>query len=168
MMEKRILDPRSMGSVRLGRLIIGVLGVGFFGAYLSMALEMPASAIGNPGPGLWPTMVGITGIGMSIILALEALFLADSASGDIEFPRGKVLAKVAGLLGLSLVYIATVPIVGQLIGSFIFFTLIIKLLGNVRIIKAILLAAVSSGLIFFFFTSVLGLRLPMGVFGIGG
>ena len=168
MSGKRIFDPRSVGSVRLGRMIIGVLGVGFFGAYLSMALEMPASAIGNPGPGLWPTMVGITGIGMSIILALEAIFLADSASGDIEFPRGKILIKVAGLLGLSLIYIAVVPILGQLLGSFIFFALIIKMLGDVGILKSILLAAVSSGTIFYFFAVVLGLRLPMGILGIGG
>tara|TARA_B110000259_G_C14021085_1_gene403081 strand:- start:342 stop:845 length:504 start_codon:yes stop_codon:yes gene_type:complete len=159
---------KSIGTVRLGRFILGLIGIGFFGAYLTMALEMPVGGVGNPGPGLWPTIVGITGLAMSGLLALEALFLASSASGNIELPRGPLLFKVAGLLGFALLYIMAIPVLGQLVGSFLFFVSIIRLMNEVGWIKSLLLGALASGVIHFSFAVLLGLRLPVGVFGIGG
>lgn len=168
MTEKKGVDLKQLGSIRLGRFVIGLVGIGFFGIYLAIAFEMPAGGIGNPGPGLWPTIVGITGVAMSAMLSIEALILPDSASGNMELPRGKTLFKVGGLLGLSLLYIIIVPIVGQLVGSFLFFVSIIRMIGDVGWIKSVIYGAVASGAIFYFFAVLLGLRLPAGILGIGG
>ena len=156
-----------MGTVRLGRFVMGILGVGFFAGYLAIALEMPAGGVGNPGPGLWPTIVGITGLAMSAMLSVEAIVLPDSASGNIDFPRGKKLFQVSSMLGLTAVYIFAVPILGQLLGSFIFFALVIKLLSQNNWLKIVLYAALASGLIYYCFAILLGLRLPAGFLGFG-
>lgn len=157
-----------MGTIRIGRFVIGLVGIAFFAGYLAIALEMPAGGIGNPGPGLWPTIVGITGVTMAAMLALEALLMGESASGNLEMPRGAKLFQVLGMLGLAAAYIVVVPILGQLAGSFIFFALVIRLVGvNVSWIRAVIYSAIAAGAIYYFFGVLLGLRLPAGILGLG-
>jgi putative tricarboxylic transport membrane protein len=161
------LNFKAMGTRRVGRAVAGLIGFVVFAGYLQIALEMPAGSTGNPGPGLWPTMVGYFGIAMSIMLVLEALFMANSTEGNIEFPRKEVLRRVALFLGLSLVYILIVPTAGQLVGSAVFFTLIIKLLSTKNWLISLLYGVLSAVVIWAFFTQALGLRLPAGLLGIG-
>jgi putative tricarboxylic transport membrane protein len=161
------LRLKAMGTRRTGRAIAGLIGLVGFVGYLQMALDMPSGSTGNPGPGLWPTMVGYFGVAMSIMLVLEALLMANSTEGNIEFPRQEVLRRVLGFLGLSLAYILVVPVLGQLVASTLFFTVIIKLLSKKNWLIALFFGALSAVLIWAFFTQALSLRLPAGVLGIG-
>jgi putative tricarboxylic transport membrane protein len=157
-----------VGTRRIGRVVAGLIGFVGFAGYLQIALEMPLGGTGNPGPGLWPTMVGYVGIAMSLMLVLEAVFMANSTDGNIEFPRQKVLLQVSMFLGLSLVYIIVVPILGQLVTSALFFTAVIKLLSKRNILLSLLIGVVSAVVVWFMFVQLLSLRLPSGIFNIGG
>lgn len=158
---------KAMGTRRTGRAVAGLVGFVFFAGYLQLALEMPLGSQGNPGPGLWPSMVGYFGVAMSVWLVLEALLMANSSEGNIEFPRKEELRRVLSFSGLGLVYILVVPTLGQLIASSLFFAVVIKMLSNKNVFISFLYGALSGFLIWAFFTQALSLRLPAGFLGIG-
>lgn len=158
-------SSREMGTVRIGRAVAGGIGVLFFGAYLNLALQMPQGSPGSPGPGSFPVVVGITAIGISLLLILEALFSPKSASGDMGFPRSKMLVRVLSFVGMSVGYIVLIPFLGQWIGSVVFITLAVKMLSTLPWWKSALIGVLSGVLISAFFIEVLGLMLPTGPLG---
>lgn len=153
---------KNMGTVRIGRVVAGILGIVFFGTYLNLAMDMPQGSPQNPGPGAFPVLIGYVAIAISILLIFEALLSPSSATGNIEFPRKVILWKVVVFVAMSIAYIAFLPTVGQWIGSVIFLSLGVKILGKVAWWKAGLIGLVSGLAVSAFFIYLLDLRLPTG------
>src|SRR4051812_9796566 len=83
-----MLNTLSMlGQKRLARTASGVLGVLVSTAYTFEAFRIPLGRTAEPGPGMFPRVVGIAGIVISLIVILEAL-LTDPVSGAVELPEG--------------------------------------------------------------------------------
>ncbi len=153
---------KNMGTVRIGRIVAGILGILFFGTYLNLAMDMPQGSPQNPGPGAFPVLIGYVAIAISVLLIFEALLSPSSASGNIGFPKKVILWKVVVFVAMSIAYIAFLPTVGQWIGSVIFLSLVVKILGKVAWWKAGLIGLVSGLAVSAFFIYLLDLRLPTG------
>lgn len=154
---------KSMGTVRIGRVVGGALGILFFGTYLNLALDMPQGSPQNPGPGAFPVLIGYVALAISVLLIFEALLSPTSASGNIEFPRKIILGKVVLFVALSITYIIALPTVGQWVGSVVFLTLVVKILGRLAWWKAGLIGLVAGVSVSAVFIYLLNLRLPTGI-----
>lgn len=150
-------DPK-----RLGQLIFGGIFLLAFVGYFLMALDMPPGKLDSPGPGMYPTWVGLAGIIISVIVVLESL-LNKGESGEIGFPRGTDL-KVALIFGGTLVgYILVLPYLGMMASSILYAVTFIKLGSQTSWPRSIIIGGLMGAVLTLFFSTVLGLPLPRGV-----
>lgn len=149
-------DPK-----RLGRLIFGGLFLAIFVGYYMAASELSEGTLQSPGPGMFPTWVGIAGIAVSVIVLVEGI-LGRSESGEIGFPRGKYLKDVLIFVAFLIGYVALLPFLGQYIASVLFAVGFIWAVASIAWWKAILIGAAMAVIVTYFFSGVLGLNLPSG------
>lgn len=149
-------DPKRIGQI----VFAGIFLLLFIGYFLE-ALDMPSGDMASPGPGLFPTWIGVAGIGISLWVIGEAL-LGKGESGAIGFPRGDDL-KVAGVfMGTLIGYILVLPYLGMIVSSALYAITFIKFGSHTSWIRSILVGGIMGVVLTLFFTSVLGLTLPRG------
>lgn len=150
-------DPK-----RLGQLIFGGIFLLAFVGYYLMARDMPAGTLESPGPGMFPTWVGLGGIVISAIVIVEAL-LNKGESGEIGFPRGYDL-KVALIFMATLVgYILVLPYLGMLASSILYAITFLRFGSTTSWPRSIVVGGLIGAVLTIFFSTVLGLPLPRGV-----
>ena len=150
-------DPK-----RLGQLIFGGLFLLAFIGYYSMARNMPPGTLESPGPGMFPTWVGLAGIIISIIVIGEAL-MNKGESGEIGFPKGRDL-KVAIIFTATLVgYILVLPYLGMMASSMLYAITFLKFGSTTSWPRSIIVGGLMGAALTLFFSTVLGLPLPRGI-----
>ena len=150
-------DPK-----RLGQLIFGGIFLLAFIGYYSMATGMPPGNLESPGPGMFPTWVGIGGILISLIVIAESL-LNKGESGEIGFPKGHDL-KVALIFGATLVgYILVLPYLGMLASSVLYAITFLRFGSTTSWPRSVIVGGLIGAILTIFFSTVLGLPLPRGV-----
>lgn len=147
---------------RTGRAVLGIVGVAVSGGYLSMALAMPMGGPGSPGPGRFPMIVGIAAVLISLLVIGEAFFTS-GIGGEIELPRGKEAKNVIGFAVLTTAFILLLPLLGQYIGSTLYFMTMIWFLGRIAWWKVLLYGLIAGVGTSFVFIELLSVRLPAGV-----
>lgn len=149
-------DPK-----RLGQLIFGGIFLLAFIGYYFMARDMPPGTLESPGPGMFPTWVGLGGIVISLIVIGEAL-LDKGESGEIGFPKGYDL-KVALIFVATLVgYILVLPYLGMLASSILYAITFLRFGSSTSWPRSIVVGGLIGAVLTIFFSSVLGLPLPRG------
>lgn len=150
-------DPK-----RLGQLIFGGIFLLIFIGYFMMARDMPPGSLESPGPGLFPTWIGIGGIIISGIVIVESL-LNRGESGEIGFPKGTDF-KVALIFAGTLVgYILVLPYLGMMASSILYAVTFLKFGSTTSWPRSIVVGGLMGAVLTLFFSSVLGLPLPSGV-----
>lgn len=150
-------DPK-----RLGQLIFGGIFLLAFIGYYSMARGMPPGTLESPGPGMFPTWVGLGGILISLIVIVESL-LNKGESGEIGFPKGHDL-KVALIFTATLVgYILVLPYLGMLASSILYAITFLRFGSTTSWPRSIIVGGLIGAILTLFFSTVLGLPLPRGV-----
>jgi len=120
---------------------------GFFGSQIRSALSVDVV-----GPGFFPTVVGIIGAGLAIVL------LASRKADDEPLfePDIVALAPVA----LLLLYVVSLPIVGFLVATPIFLTVGFRFLGCPSWLRAVIYAVLATAAAYLLFHTFLEVRLP--------
>lgn len=155
----------------------GVLLLGL--AYLLGSLRLPLGSTTQPGPGLFPTLVGfmLTGFGVAALveeLGPSRAIHHEPQPGDVSkegrdeggefgtYGEGGASWRVAVIIGMLIVYVVTAPLFGHIPVTVGMSTVVIRILAPRpwwQILAVSLLLAFGSSLIF---EQLLGMRLPTG------
>lgn len=152
--------------MNLGRAegIVSLLLFLFSGAYLGGALALPWGRIGQPGPGLFP---GVIGLSAGILTAVHLLrFLRPTLPPEMgePIPRGKGLRRVLGIFGALIFFAAFLQSGGYLAATFILVAAVLYFF-EMKDWRAILfLAFLMAAGSYYLFTALLRVGLPQGIF----
>ena len=129
--------------------------------YLGFAWHYPIGSAKQPGPGLYPLVVGIfllvTSIGTGFGVRSKA------AQGKIDWPRGAGRWRMAAILGAILTYIILLPYAGHAIAATIVILVALQAIGGQRWpMKIVLSVAIGFGS-YYLFNTLLGTPLPRGI-----
>lgn len=93
----------------------GLLGLTLGAFYLAEGLRYPLGTLAQPGPGLYPALIGALVVVGGLGTALEARHLpAGVACG---WPRGPALRRVLALIAAAFAYVVVLPYVGHVIAA---------------------------------------------------
>ena len=126
----------------------------------------PLSRGGEPGPGLFPLIIGLWLFAASLIVAGETYMSHKLDAVKVEWPDRAGLLRMLGIVGACLVFMLLLNYLGDLGAGTLTILLILRVMGMRRwrylVPAAILMAAATHWL----FVSLLGVPLPQGtVFG---
>lgn len=149
---------------RRGRLMIGSAGVVLGLAFLVASRDYALGTAGQPGAGVFPLIVGIGFVAVSVLTCMEALF-TKAVTGTVEWPTRDRWWVMAAFALCMVAYVVLLPYLGQYICSVLFMTASLRILGR-RPWPACLLGGVASGLtLSYVFINLLSAVLPTGPFG---
>ena len=146
--------------MRRGLLGVAVIGVILSIIYLLCSAKYPMGSWRDPGPGLYPLLVGILILICSLGTALEARY--EMANEKIGWPRGADLSRIVGLVVAMFAYFILLPFVGHLIASLGVVFAGLHLMGGLRWPLKILLTFSISGGSYYLFVILLAVPLPKG------
>lgn len=123
--------------------------------------HMPASAAGQPGPGFFPTVLGVALLVCSIGLFLHALrSTTDASAAAISLRYPKVWITLAALVAVTF---ALEPL-GFVLAATLFLLTLLRFCGGIGWPTASVGAIVLAVAAWYFFVAVLGVALPYSVF----
>lgn len=127
------------------------------------ALRLPGGTLGTPGPMVFPLLLGLSLLLISIFLFVQSKPSPLFSYSNI-FPKGEVL-KVLYVLGTFFLSFLIFEPMGFVISIFTLLALLFKGIGGKTIAKSILYGLIMSLAAYLSFQHLLGVRLPKGVLG---
>lgn len=129
--------------------------------YLLVASSYPIGTIGQPGPGVYPVVVGA----LFLLGAVGSAFQARAApETEIEdWPRGAGARRIVALVAAMAIYALILRIVGHVIagGLLAFAVMHVMEFGTRRVRAAVAIAVAAAS--FVLFNVLLGVQLPRGI-----
>ncbi len=156
-----------IGSVVFAGLILAVGLV-----YEIMALNMPRGGLSYPGPGLFPTIVGIFLIATALGCFLQEVLPRKRGEGPPASPppdrdssalSSRNVKKTFQLMALMIGYTLVLKPVGFLISICAFLMVAIRIFGYRRWVPVLAMAAVIAGISYVSFVLWLKVPLPSGI-----
>jgi hypothetical protein len=159
--------------VKIGSVVFAglILAVGL--VYGIMALNMPRGRLSYPGPGLFPTIVGIflvaTALGCFLQEVLPRKKRGEGPSAlplpdrDSSAPPGRNVKKTFQLMALMIGYTLALKPLGFLLCIGVFLMVAIRIFGYRRWVPALAMAVVIAGISYVSFVLWLKVPLPLGV-----
>ncbi len=164
-LENATEEPQTRSALkdpqRRGRLIIGAISLLAGAGYLWQAILMPQGNAGQPGPGLWPTAVGVAWVVISILVIIEAA-VSVQVGGEVELPTGTDRRNVILFFVFTVLFVVLIPIAGMYLASIAYVVALLKLTSDLKWWKIAIYGVAIGFLIPFFFITVLQMRLPEG------
>jgi putative tricarboxylic transport membrane protein len=137
-------------------LVTGVL-------YCIGSLLLPMGTLDAPKGGLFPLIVGVFIVAISISLLFRPLKRLQESQEQIEtFPKGADRIRVLAVFASLLIYTVCLKPLGYLISTVGLMGVIVRLLGLRGWAKIALAAALTGFLSYYLFAVILGVPLPMG------
>ncbi len=124
-------------------------------------LELPGWSLESPGPVVFPLLLGLSLLILSIIFFVQSRSSPSSAFSSL-FSKGEVL-RVIYLLGAFFLCVITLEWIGFVVSIFALMVFLLTGIGGKRIAGSIFFSLISSLSIYVIFTRLLGVRLPRGV-----
>lgn len=142
--------------------VVGLVVVVAAGIYLTLAVALPYGTTARPGPGFFPTLVGIFGCVVGATMsarAFRAPVRAPAARESVRdaAARTRALSTVVVLVAFCLL----MPWIGYPLVAFAFVTVLLQRLGSAWRV-AVLIGAVTAALSFYVFGVLLDVPLPRG------
>jgi hypothetical protein len=134
--------------------VAALLFLCLFAAYGLMGSRIrSALAVDVVGPGFFPTVIGIFGVGLALVFLLQP----GKKEGEAVFELDLVaLAPISMLL----LYVFSLPIVGFTVATPIFLAVAFKFLGCPGWLRPIVFALIGTAIAIFLFSYLLEVRLP--------
>ena len=140
-------------------------------ALLALAVAFSAGALkeyaywGENGPGsaFLPFWLGVVMAVLALLLLVGALRERDP--GEDWLPRGEGLRRLAWVLGITIALVASLNIVGMIVGTAFFLIVLLRLLDRQSWPVTVGVALATAGFIFLVFTQWLRVPLPVGLLG---
>lgn len=155
----------ALDSKRKGRLVVGGLGLllGLWYTWYTWA-NVPMGTQERPGAGVFPLIIGVAMIVVSVLTLLEAA-LTDRVSGELNLPNGVRLRPVLLMSAALVVFVALYQPLGQYIASSLFVIAALTVLGTRSLPRNVVYGTAIGVGISAFFMELLGVRLPEGLLG---
>ncbi len=131
--------------------------------YLATAAHLPLGARHQPGPGVYPILVGLLMLGSSIGLALQAMLGGQAAQTPVEWPTGVAGRRMLAVAGASAGYILLLPYVGDAVAGVATALLVLRVMGMKRWWAAWALAVGLALTFHYVFVVLLSIPLPRGL-----
>lgn len=161
-------------SMRRGELAVALVLLAISAGALALATGMPTGTVAEPGPGVFPLGISACLLALSLALVLRALLLPPAAktppadsfnpeSGDdeSEVQVGHRLIWIS-LASLTLFGLLLEPL-GFPVSAALFMTTLLRSFSKLGWLKSILGAIAAAAISWFFFVTLLGVNLPLGV-----
>ena len=152
---------RSLDQKRLGRVVVGVLGLAIAVGYLLVALTMPRGTESTPGPGLFPVGVGIAAIVISLLVVIEAV-TSNQVSGRVDLPTGAQRRLVIAFFVLTAVFVVLLPFLGQYVTASLYMIVMLRILSPMSWWRVIVYGVVIACGLSWIFIELLKIPLPGG------
>ena len=141
-----------------GDRIWGIVILIFGAVYLTEGIRIPPAAFGDPlGPRIFPTILGI-----SMAACGAYLLIKPEPRGAQPVLVGRSFVQVLILCALLLLYAISLPWLGYLLATFLLVRMAALIMGERSFIRGLLISAAFSAGVFFLFTRVLTIPLPLG------
>lgn len=135
------------------------------GVYLAKSLELPMGSAARPGAGLYPFLVGITLVALSVSFLIQSLQAKETQPERGEpFPRGKDRQRVMAVAAALFFFVLFLNPLGYIICSIALMGAILRLLGLRSWGKVVLTSIFTTAISYYLFFSILGVPLPPGIF----
>ncbi|WP_158228386.1 tripartite tricarboxylate transporter TctB family protein [Pseudonocardia sp. MH-G8] len=151
----------TMDGVRRGRMIVGTVVLIAGLAYTVHAFSLPLGTMAQPGAALFPLIVGVATIVISILTIGEARFTT-KVTGEVGRPAPGRTRVVLAMSGAIVGYLLLLPFIGPYLGAGLFGAVAVLLLRDGVRWKSVLYGAALGLLITYVFIELLGVRLAAG------
>ncbi len=131
--------------------------------YLATAVHLPLGTRNQPGPGVYPILVGLLMLGSSLSLLLRALLGRQAVHAPVEWPSGLARWRMLAVAGASAGYILLMPYLGDALAGMGTMLLVLRVMGMRRWLMACALAVGMALTFHYVFVVLLSIPLPRGV-----
>jgi putative tricarboxylic transport membrane protein len=139
---------------RIWGIVILILG----GAYLVEGIRIPPAAFGDPlGPRIFPTILGV-----SMAACGAFLLIKPEPRGAQPILVRRSFIQVLILCALLILYAISLPWMGYLLATILLVWMAALIMGERSFIQGLVISAVFSAGVFFLFTRILTIPLPLG------
>lgn len=139
---------------------VGALGLVLSAGYLALGAKMPFGQMDQPGAAVFPMVVGVILLFSSAAALLEGWRMDPALT--VEWPAGADGRRVLRAAALLLGYFLLLPWIGQLLASFLFFVLAVRLLSDYSWTRVVVSSALLAGALYLVFVRLLQVPLPAG------
>ena len=158
--------------MKIGSIVFAglILAIGL--VYEIMALNMPRGRLSYPGPGLFPTIIGIFLVATALGCLLQEILPRKRGAGpsasplpdqDSAAPGDRIVKNTFQLMALMIGYTLALKPLGFLISICAFMVVAIRIFGYRRWVPALAMAAVISAISYVSFVLWLKVPLPLGI-----
>lgn len=140
---------------KIGESVISFILFGLGGIWLWLSKEMPKGEFSVPGPGFFPTLIGILFCMISLALGLKSLFQKEEDK-TVKIGHSYIWSTIIAIIVLSFLYEG----LGFLITVAIFVGILLKILSSLGWKRSLFWGTVAAIASYLFFHFLLGLQLP--------
>ena len=148
---------------------VSAIGTGFWfligGVLTGWSVKYPVGGIANPGPGLYPLVLGLLLMFLSLVLLAQELKAGLSKGGVAGLTVSSRLKKVGYVIGVLIAAIFVFEWAGYLVTIFSFMFLLALAGGVQRWKKGLVISILTVGGVYVVFVVLLEQELPHGFFG---
>jgi hypothetical protein len=143
---------------RVSGVIILLLGL----AIVWQASLLKLGSFRVPGPGLYPLLLGL----VTVFLSMFLIFPSGAKEKGRSLPDGRTTKRVAGVYAVLLLYLGILEYVGFLAASFLLILYLFAVVGKKTLKVAALRALIVTVLAYLLFDVILKTQLPKSILGI--
>jgi putative tricarboxylic transport membrane protein len=147
-----------MGMERISSLIVFVIGL----LITWQASKLRLGGFHKPGPGLFPLILGLILILLSLILLIQS----KGRPGSRSFSFGESPKRIVMVYGSLLAYVAILEYAGFLLSSFLLIFFLFVVLGEYTVKRAALTALAATAVAYVLFDVLLKSPLPKSLIGV--
>lgn len=165
-----------------GRFLVGCSGALIGAAYTYQATTMNFGTAARPGPGMFPVIVGVAFIVVSVYTAAEAYVTAkataattspppaeadggaDRAGATVEVSKSARIRPGLMLAAAIVGYVLLLPLLGQYVAGAAFMVASLRILGTQSLVRSVVYGTATGLAISWFFIELLGVYMPSGIF----
>jgi putative tricarboxylic transport membrane protein len=147
-----------MGMERISSLIVFVIGL----LITWQASKLRLGGFHKPGPGLFPLILGLILILLSLVLLLQTR----GRPGSRRFSLGESPKRILMVYGSLLAYVAILEYAGFLLSSFFLFFFLFVALGEYTVKRAALTALAATAVAYVLFDVLMKSPLPKSLLGV--
>lgn len=151
------VDTEMQNSSRTADRVFGVVIIVLAAALAAAALSFPPSAQdSDPGTAALPWLIAIA------LAGLGAVLVARAEPNTVAPPR-EARVTIASIVLLTVVYALVFTTLGFLIATFLYLNAAIRLMGERRLARVVLISAAFSAALYLLFAEMLAVYLPSGL-----
>jgi putative tricarboxylic transport membrane protein len=142
-----------------GDRIWGIVILIFGSVYLVEGIRIPSAAFGDPlGARIFPTILGISMAACGAYLAIKP-----QSRGEQPILVRRSFLQVLILCALLLLYAVSLPWLGYFLATLLLVWMAARIMGERSFIRGVVISALFSAGVFFLFSRVLTIPLPLGL-----